>query len=130
MSAEPRADQPVSSEGFETFLAEVEAGVSDAAQALLYCGGQRRLEITLLKHERNPRVIWGLKGHEDWAFKATLLRFARGAEPAHLVLAKEHGGAPRVQGWRVCRTMDAFQARPLSAEQAEAFAGATSLALA
>lgn len=112
-TASPAADRPVSSEGFEAFLAEVEAGVSDAAQVRLFQGERLRLEITLLKHERNPRVIWGLKGHEDWAFKATLLRFARGEEPTHLVLAAEGPGTPRMLGWEVSRTQHEFRSQAL-----------------
>ncbi|WLT31894.1 hypothetical protein [Geothrix sp. PMB-07] len=117
MPATQTAEQPVSSEGFEAFLTEVEAGVSDAAHVQLFHGARLRLEITLLKHERNPRVIWGLKGHEDWAFKATLLRFARGAEPTHLVLAAEQNGSAKVRGWEVSRTMDAFRSKALPESQ-------------
>jgi hypothetical protein len=66
-------------------------------------------------------VIWGLKRHEDWAFKATLLRFARGSEPVHLVLSTEDEGGYRIRGWVVKRTVDAFWAAPLPAEQTHRF---------
>jgi hypothetical protein len=111
------------SDDLDAFLALVEREVHDAARAMLFTGGRHRLEITLLRHERNPRVIWGLKGHEDWAFKATLLRFARSHEPSHFLLASDAAGALQMHGWEVHRTMDAFRATPLSSSQVEALWG-------
>jgi hypothetical protein len=121
MQAAPTLEQAVASEDLDGFLAEVEDGIRDAAQVVLLYGGQPRLTITLLKHERNPRVIWGLKVHEDWAFKATLLRFARDAQPAHLLRVIEKDGACHVQGWEIHRTMEAFESQPLPTDRAEAF---------
>ncbi len=114
-------DHPDSSHSFEDFLAEVEHSVPDAGQLLLFAGEQLRLEVMLLKHEKNPRVIWGLKRHEDWAFKATLLRFARGSDPVHLVLSIEHEGGYRLRGWVVKRSWDSFWASPLPSEQTNGF---------
>ena len=121
MPAAPAPSYPIANEGFEGFLAEVERDVPDAAQVLLFSGEHLRLEITLLRHERNPRVIWGLKGHEDWAFKATLLRFARGPQPVRLLRSIEKEGTYELQGWSVQRTMDAFSASPLPSEQTRQF---------
>jgi len=115
------ADHPGSSSTFEGFLTDVEDCVPDAGQLLLFSGEHLRLEVMLLRHHKNPRVIWGLKRHEDWAFKATLLRFARGSEPVHLVLSTEDEGNYRIRGWVVKRTMDAFWAAPLPAEQTHRF---------
>ncbi|MDP1833226.1 MAG: hypothetical protein Q8K67_14300 [Geothrix sp.] len=115
------ADRLVSSDTFEGFLADVEGSVRDAGQLLLFTGGLIRLEIMLLRHEKNPRVIWGLRSHEDWAFKATLLRFARGAEPVHLVLSTEQVGVYQIRGWVVKRSMDRFWASPLLIEQTSQF---------
>jgi hypothetical protein len=115
------ADHPGSSSTFEGFLADVEHCVPDAGQLLLFSGEHLRLEVMLLRHQKNPRVIWGLKRHEDWAFKATLLRFARGGEPVHLVLSTESDEGYRIHGWVVKRTMDSFWAAPLPAEQTHRF---------
>lgn len=117
----PQADNPVSSSTFEGFLADVEGCVPDAGQLLLFSGEHLRLEVMLLRHQMNPRVIWGLKRHEDWAFKATLLRFARGSEPVHLVLSTEEEGSYRIRGWVVKRTMDSFWAAPLPTDQTHRF---------
>jgi hypothetical protein len=112
---------PGSSDSFEGFLTEVEHGVPDAGQLLLFTGEYLRLEVMLLKHEKNPRVVWGLKPHEDWAFKATLLRFARGRDPVHLILSTEHEGFYQLRGWVVQRTWDSFRAAPLPPEQTKDF---------
>jgi len=114
-------DHPDSSSTFEGFLAEVEHCVSDAGQLLLFAGDHLRLEVMLLRHQKNPRVIWGLKRHEDWAFKATLLRFARGSDPVHLVLSTESVEGYRIQGWVVKRSMDSFWAAPLADAQTHRF---------
>jgi len=121
MQAAPTLEQTLPSDDLDDFLAQVEDGIRDAAQVVLLYGGHPRLAITLLKHERNPRMIWGLKAHEDWAFKATLLRFARDAQPAHLLRVIEKDGACHVQGWEIHRTMEAFESRPLPFDRAEAF---------
>ena len=120
-ASQQAADNPVSSTTFEGFLADVEHSVPDAGQLLLFSGEHLRLEVMLLRHHKNPRVIWGLKRHEDWAFKATLLRFARGSEPVHLVLSTEDEGGYRIRGWVVKRTVDAFWAAPLPLEQTQRF---------
>jgi hypothetical protein len=99
----------------------VEHCVSDAGQLLLFAGEHLRLEVMLLKHEKNPQVIWGLRRHEDWAFKATLLRFARGSDPVHLVLSIEHEGGYRLRGWVVKRSWESFWASPLPSEQTSRF---------
>jgi len=112
---------PGSSSTFEGFLADVEGCVPDAGQLLLFSGDHLRLEVMLLRHQKNPRVIWGLKRHEDWAFKATLLRFARGSDPVHLVLSTEGEEGYRIRGWVVKRSMDSFWAAPLPAEQTHRF---------
>jgi hypothetical protein len=61
-------------------------------------------------------VIWGLKPHEDWAFKATLLRFARGSQPVHILLRGGPQGRIRLQGWVVSRSWEAFRAASLSSD--------------
>jgi hypothetical protein len=126
-SAEPlvpaiqKTDNSGSSKNFEDFLSDVEHSVRDAGQLLLFSGDQLRLEIRLLRNEKNPRLVWGLKHHEDWAFKATILRFARGSEPVHLILSTENGSDFQTRGWVVHRTTDAFWASPLPAEHAQQF---------
>jgi hypothetical protein len=99
---------PDSIRTFEGFLENVARCVQDAGQLLLFSGDHLRLDVALLRHEKSPRVIWGLKRHEDWAFKATLLRFARGHHPVHLMLATEKPEARHLRGWLVQCTMDAF----------------------
>ena len=122
LPAKPQTDEPPDSiRTFEGFLEDVERCVQDAGQLLLFSGDQLRLDVMLLRHEKNPRVIWGLKRHEDWAFKATLLRFARGHYPVHLILTTEKQEAGHVKGWVVQRTLDAFWASPLPAERAFRF---------
>ena len=106
---------------FEAFLAEVERHVQDSGQLLLFVGDHLRLEITLLRHNKNPRVIWGLKAHEDWAYKASLLRFSRGHQPVHLILSVETDGQYQISGWVARRTMDRFWASELPAAQADQF---------
>jgi hypothetical protein len=115
------ADHQGSSNTFEDFLADVEQWVPDAGQLWLFTGDRLRLELMVLRHEKNPRVIWGLKHHEDWAFKATLLRFARGSEPVHLILSTEHDNTYQIRGWVARRTMDTFWASPLPNEQTRRF---------
>lgn len=116
-----RAEAPGSIRTFENLIGMVETSVQDAGQLLLFTGDHLRLEIMLLRHEKNPQVIWGLRRHEDWAFKATLLRFARGGLPVQLILSTEDRGAYQIRGWVVHRTMDAFWASPLPAEHAQRF---------
>jgi hypothetical protein len=106
---------------YEDFLANLELCISQAGQLQLFLGDQLRLEIMLLRHEKNPHVIWGLKRHEDWAFKATLLRFARGRQPVRLILITETGGVEASRGWVVRRTMERFWASPLTAEDVHLF---------
>lgn len=100
---------------FEDLLADLERCVQDAGRLWLFSGEDLRLDVMLLRHEKSPQVIWGLKRHEDWVFKATLLRFARDHCPVHLILTAEKKEAGRVRGWVVQRTMDAFWASPLPA---------------
>jgi hypothetical protein len=116
-----RADAPGSIRAFEDLIEIIEMSVQDAGQLLLFTGDNLRLEIMLLRHERSPHLIWGLRHHEDWAFKATLLRFARGSLPLQLILSTEDGSAYQIRGWVVHRTMDAFWASPLPAEHAQRF---------
>jgi hypothetical protein len=110
-----------SSNTFESFLTDVEQWVLDAGQLWLFTGDQLRLQVMVLRHEKNPHLIWGLKRHEDWAFKATLLRFARGSEPVHLILSTEHNHTYQIRGWVIRRTIDTFWASPLPTDQARRF---------
>ncbi len=121
LAATVQADNPVSNNTFEGFLTDVEHFVPDAGQLLLFSGEHLRLEVMLLRHQKNPRVIWGLKRHEDWAFKATLLRFARSSEPVQLILLTRIHGAIQVQGWVVQRTMHDFWASSLAPEYVHQF---------
>ena len=117
-----QATEEVSTIGsFEAFLAEVERHVQDSGQLLLFVGEHLRLEITLMRHNKNPRVIWGLKAHEDWAYKATLLRFSRGYQSVHAILSVEAEGQYEIRGWVAKRTMDSFWASELSSAQADQF---------
>lgn len=117
-----QAMEPTSTlESFEAFLEDVEHHVQESAHLLIFVGEHLRLEITLLRHDKNPRVIWGLKTHEDWAFKATLLRFARGRQPVHLVLSVETGGPDEIHSWVAKRSKDGFWASALPSEQAIQF---------
>ena len=118
LPAARKVDSPVATNTFDGFLAEVEQCVPDTGQLLLFTGEQLRLELVLLRHRKNPRVIWGLKSHEDWAFKATLLRFARSMDTVRLVLSSECEAGHRIQGWMLKRSMDSFWAWPLPADQA------------
>ena len=115
------AADPGSSNTFEDLLADVERSIPDSGQLMLFTGEQFRLSLTLLRHKENPRVIWGLKYHEDWAFKATLLRFARGSQPVHLILSSKKSGAYEIRGWVVRRTIDTFWASPLPPEHTQQF---------
>jgi len=121
LAAPRRGHDSGSSTNFDALLLDIEAGVSCAGNLLLFSGDHLRLEITLLRHEMSPRVIWGLKSHHDWVFKATLLRMARRSEPVHLVLCTFEEGDCQLQGWVVKRTMDSFWAMPLPPEQSERF---------
>ena len=105
------------SSSFDGFMAAVEQHVSHSGQLLLFTGDRLRLDVMLLRQEKNPQVIWGLRRHEDWAFKATLLRFARSSQPVHLLLVTEGADAQQVHGWVVSRTMNDFWASPLTPEQ-------------
>ena len=111
-------DARVLSSSFDGFLTEMEQCVSHAGQLLLFTGERLRLEVMLLRHEKSPQVIWGLRRHEDWAFKATLLRFARSNQAVHLLLVTEGAGAHEIRGWVVSRTMNDFWASALTPEQA------------
>jgi hypothetical protein len=121
MSPAQTAIRAASIDSFEGFLAEVEGNIADSGELFLFCGDQLRLAVTLLRHEKNPRVIWGLRSHEDWAFKATLLRFARGTDPVHLFLSIEDEAVSRIQGWVVRRTSESFWASPLPDTQTRGF---------
>ncbi len=114
-------ENPASCTTFEDFLAEVERSVTEAGQLLLFTREHLRLEVKLFKREGNPQVVWGLRRHEDWAFKATLLRLARGNDPVHLVLSIELQGGYRIFGWVIKRSMNSFWASPLPLEQAKRF---------
>jgi hypothetical protein len=115
------AEHPVTQHSLEGLLAEVEDLVRSTGQAFLYTGEQLRLQVTLIRSDRSPRAKWGLKDHEGWAFKATLLRFARGTEPVHLLIETENEGIPVLRCWVVSRNMEAFWASPLSSGQAKHF---------
>lgn len=114
------ADNPGTNTTFEGLIADVEHCVPDAGQLLLFLGEHLRLEVMLLRKHQS-RVIWGIKRHEDWAFKATLLRFARGNDTVHLILSTEHEGGYRIRGWVVKRTKESFWASPLPTDQVNSF---------
>jgi hypothetical protein len=108
-------------ESFEGFLEEVVRHVQESGQLLLFVGEHLRLEITLLRHPKNPRVIWGLKAHEDWAFKATLLRFARDTQAVHVILLCRTNEQDEDHGWLAKRSSDGFWASALPSEQTDQF---------
>jgi hypothetical protein len=120
-TATPTVEHQGSSTTFEEFLAGLELCVPEAGQLLLFTGDHLRLEVKLLRQEAGSHVAWGVKQHEDWAFKATLLRLARDVEPVHLILSTENDGKYRIRGWVVKRSMDSFWARPLPLEMADRF---------
>jgi hypothetical protein len=112
---------PDTIQSLETFLAALDEKVSHSGKVFLFTGDRLRLDITLLRHDKNPRVIWGLRRHEEWAFKATLLRFARGHEPLHVLLFLEQGEQEEILGWVVGRSLETFWASPISSLQTSYF---------
>jgi len=117
MHTTPSALASNTSETFEGLLLDVEHSVDCAGQLLLFAGEQLRLEVGLLRDGATSRLIWGRESHEDWAFKATLLRFARGQEPVRLLLSTGEDDNCRLRAWVVKRTPEAFWACPLPFQQ-------------
>ncbi len=112
--------KPASISSLEALLQELEGNISQQGQASLFVGEQLKLGIVLQRQKGVHRLRWGLREHEGWVFKATLLRFARGAEPVHLIVQWEPDGETS-QAWLLGRSMDSFWALPLSQEQSHAF---------
>ena len=124
LSTPPMNRQPglVESKGtLEALIKDLEEGVARLGHATLFVGETPRLDIVLQRKEGDGHLRWGLKSHEDWAFKATLLRFARGTEPVHLLVESVQDGAEATRVWVVRRGMETFWASPLSLEQAHDF---------
>jgi len=105
----------------EALLKELEEGTGRLGHATLFVGETPRLDILLQREADGAQLQWGVKSHEDWAFKATLLRFARGTEPVHLIVESGPGGTEEVRVWVVRRGTESFWASPLSREQAHDF---------
>ena len=105
----------------EALLEELEGSIGQQGLATLFLGEQRRLWIFLHRPEGETLLRWGLRVHEGWAFKATLLRFARGTDPVHLLAESGQDGAEGTWLWVVRRSMESFWASPLSREQAHVF---------
>jgi hypothetical protein len=114
-------EHPVTQHSLEGLLTDVEGSVRSTGQAFLYTGERLRLQVSLIRGDKSPRMKWGLRDHEGWAFKATVLRFARGTEPVHLLVETEHEGVPSLKAWVISRSIDAFWASPLSPGQAKHF---------
>ncbi|WP_306591411.1 hypothetical protein [Geothrix sp. 21YS21S-4] len=106
-------------DSFEGFLKTLEGQVRNSGYLLVLLDGRLRLDVMLLRHEKNPRVYWGLKPHQDWAVKATLLRFASGQEPVHVLLSQELDGSYDVVGWLLKRAEGRFWARSILPAQAQ-----------
>ena len=126
LSAPPMYHQtsPTESKGtLEALIKDLEAGVGPLGHATLFVGETPRLDIQLQRKEGDGPLRWGVKSHEDWAFKATLLRFARGTEPVHLLVDSGRDGAEGIRVWVVRRGMETFWASPLSSGQAHDFRG-------
>jgi len=123
VAGKPEADSGLMASigSLEALLQEVEGSIRLQGQASLFVGEHLRLGIFLRRPEGEPRLRWGLRVHEDWAFKATLLRFARGTEPVHLLVESRRDGAEGTWLWVVRRSMESFWASPLSREQAHVF---------
>ena len=121
VQANPVAEDQASVHSLEALLEAVEGGLPKRGHAMLFCGESLRLEIALTRREGDATIKWGTHGHESWAFKATLLRFARGDDPLRLLVETSEDGIALFRGWVVKRTRDAFWASPLSPEQARQF---------
>ena len=118
-----RRDEQVlpSIDTFEGILAEVENGVAQTGHAMLFTEERLRLDIALTRMGESTGLKWGFKTHEEWVFKATLLRFARCSDRLHLVLEELIDDAPELRVWVVGRTLDRIWASPLSYEQVQQF---------
>ena len=120
---QPQAGMAESIGTLEALIKNLEAGVGLLGHATLFVGETPRLDIQLQRKEGDGPLRWGVKSHEDWAFKATLLRFARGTEPVHLLVDSGRDGAEGIRVWVVRRGMETFWASPLSSGQAHDFRG-------
>jgi len=123
LAGKPEAEtgQLSSITSLEALLEELEGSIRQQGRATLFLGEQLRLSIFLHRPEGELHLRWGLRVHENWAFKATLLRFARGMEPVHLLAESGQDGAEGAWLWVVRRSMESFWASPLSREQAHVF---------
>ena len=118
MPASSLLGQQPTCRSFEEFLSQVEDRVHALGHLLLLTDGHLRLVTKLLRHPANPRVHWGLKIHEDWAVKATLLRFAAGRESLEVILSEPRGDSCAVWGWFLKRTSSECMAWSVSEEEA------------
>jgi hypothetical protein len=121
MYGSDQADLLVSSHTLEGFLTEVESCISETGKAMLLAGEPPflKLTISITRSDGNDPIKWGLKAHEDWAFKASLFRFARNGDPVHFLFEATNHENVILRGWVVSRTSNSFWASSLSTEQAQ-----------
>ncbi len=103
----------------DEFLSDVEADILGSGTAYLFSGTRLGLTVPVLREPGQAKVKWGRKAHEDWAFKATLLRFAWDARHALLLVVSGEGATQRRSGWlAVCSARD-FAAYPMNPDQVD-----------
>jgi len=114
-------EKPRSIQSLEQLLEEVDRTTPEGGHAMLFCGGWLRLEIALIRADRQSPLRWGHQAHEAWVFKATMLRFARGADPVRLLVETGPGNSDAIGGWVLSRSSDRFSAARLSIDQSREF---------
>ena len=100
----------------EALLSIVATEVDGTGHAFLFSGDRLGLDLPIVPMG-SKKMKWGTAAHHDWAFEATLLRFARSHEPARLVIASGQGSELSVRGWVIGHSMQSFWATRMSPEQ-------------
>jgi hypothetical protein len=99
------------------FLSDIEADILGSGTAYLFSGTRLGLTVPVLRMPGQGKVKWGTKAHEDWAFKATLLRFAWDVRHALLLLVSGQGAGQRRSGWLAVCSTHGLVVYSLSADQ-------------
>jgi hypothetical protein len=93
----------------EALLSIVATEVDEFGHAFLFAGEHLALDLPIVP-AAGKKMKWGVAAHHDWAFEATLVRFARSNESARLLIVSGHGEDQKVVAWVLGHSMASFWA--------------------
>jgi hypothetical protein len=120
--SEPTFQTEFTLHSIEALLSIVATEVDGLGHAFLFSGDRLALDLPLGPVE-GKNIKWGMAAHHDWAFEATLLRFAKSHEPARLLIASGQGNEPRIAGWIIGHSTSSFWAARMPQVQARLMFG-------